>query len=291
MASITIEQIGLLFDQKIGAKLDGFSARIGIIENKVSVGMAEFKDALEAAQVEIAAIKGRLGGIESGSSSDSQGQGSAAKRARSTPTIGSSASADEPDSGSKGNAAPDVCKVRVNTMANTLITKDALTPLVHARMVEANIDPQDGQILGGAFGHSFAVRFKRAEYAKQVLASLRGADGWAQDVVPLPSGTGETVKVFYTMDKTPRQRKIDYAWRKFRGLVQDAAGKLQPPRELQYDPRERLVACEWRSVARLRVLEQERVVINWTPGQQVFSEDEAQRISAALSDVFDKGWG
>ena len=114
---------------------------------------------------------------------------------------------------------------------------------------------------------------------------------WAQDVVPLPSGNGETVKLFYTMDKTSKQRRIDYAWRKFRGLVQEAAGKLQPPRELQYDARDRIIACDWRAVAKLRVLEQDKVLVSWAPGNAVFSEEEKGQISAALADIIDKGWG
>ena len=291
MASVTLEQFALLLDQKIGPKFDAIAARIGIIEKKVEMEMGEFKDALVAVQLEITGIKGKLGACDAGSSCESQGHGSAAKRARSTPTTRSTVSADEPEQGNRGNGAPDLCRVRVNTLANTLITKDALTPIVHARMVEANIDPQDGHILGGAFGHSFGVRFKRPEYAKQFLATLRGADGWAQDVAPLPNGSGESVRIFYAMDKTPQQRRVDYAWRKFRGLIQEAAGKLQPPRVLQYDPRERLVACDWRSVAKLRVLDQGRAAVTWTPGQQVFSDDEAKRISAALSDAVDNGWG
>jgi hypothetical protein len=186
---------------------------------------------------------------------------------------------------SGGTQSGDPTKLHISTFANTLVTKEAITALVHARMAEANIDTRDGRILGGVFGSAFAVRFKKAELTKQFMASLRGASGWVTDMVPLPNGLGETVKVFYNMDKTSKQRRIDYAWRKFRALVREAAAKLQSSPELQYDPRERIIACEWREVARLRVLEQDKMVVNWAANQTILAGDEMARISRVLDDI------
>ena len=171
--------------------------------------------------------------------------------------------------------------------------KESVASVVKQRAEHANLIESDFTFLGGNFGCRFAVRFTREVYANQLMASLRGSGKWEQDTVPSPAvASGSTVALYYSFDKTARQRRIDYAWRRFKAIViKHAEPQSDSQCDLRFDARGRIIATSWREVCRLRLAEKEQITIAWKDGQQVFSPEQTKAIGEAFASAIDQGWG
>ena len=299
MASITIEQIGMLFDQKVGVKLNEFSTRIATIENTVAAGMAEFysgmvefKNALEAAQVEIAAIKGKMECAETGHTNEPQGQGSAAKRSRSTPTSGSSdghggrpaassASSVSTPSFVQGRRVPKGRAI-LTTENHAMVKKEDIIALAESIATDANLDSIPKHIVGGKLAKTFSINFDtkdevlNLQYAKQFVASRFKNGQWAEARVRGPDDAAGAagIKIFINVDKEAVQRRGDYAWRSLRRSI--AAMR----ENVTGDARERTVAVGYIGVARVRFESSTELFhLSWLPhAEKAFTEAERRKL-------------
>ena len=125
------------------------------------------------------------------------------------------------------------------------------------------------------------------------MVSLRSAGSWVKDAVPAPGeASGATVGLYYSYGKTARQRRIEYAWRRFTAIITKHS-ELQSDTQydLRFDPRDGIVASCWREVCRLRVAEKEQIAILWKEGQLVFTLEQTKVIGDAFADALAAGWG
>ena len=206
------------------------------------------------------------------------------KRARSSPPSPPSRSA--PSFSSTGDSSSDTTggdkrKLHITTFKNALLRKADVLATIKQRAERANLADCEWHLVGGSFGKRFAIKFTEPgstgeAHAKQFMASLADGDDWQSDAVVHPSN-GESVKLLYAFDKSAKQRRIDYCWRKLRDIVRKSCAQ---PENLQYDARDRIVALNYRAVCRLKTnLPQNEVTIEWDPYQEVFTDAEKTNIN------------
>ena len=206
------------------------------------------------------------------------------KRARSSPPSPpsrSAPSASTPGDSSTDTTGGDKRKLHITTFKNALLRKEDVLATIKHRAERANLAECEWHLVGGAFGKRFAIKFTEPgstgeAHAKQFMASLVDGDVWQSDAVSHPS-SGESVKLFYAYDKTARQRRIDYCWRKLRDLIKKNCAH---PENLQYDARDRIIAHQYCTICRLKTnLPKNEITIEWDPNQEVFSDAEKTNIN------------
>ena len=99
------------------------------------------------------------------------------------------------------------------------------------------------------------------------------------------------ISVYYAADKSARQRRIDYAWRRFKDAVKVQLPAMDTQGDVRFEPRGHLVVSGWDEVCRLRIGDSDRITIAWKPGQRVFSASQIKTINDALVDALGREWG
>ena len=165
--------------------------------------------------------------------------------------------------------------------------------MVRTRAAHAKLGPDDYTLLGGSIGSRFALRFSRAEQATQFLAAMRGADGWVKDTVQNPSeGASSPILLYYSADKSARQRRVDDAWRRFKDIIKrQAPAQGGAHGELRFEPRDHLVVSGLDEVCRLRVGDKDHITVTWKADQRLFSVAQAKSVNDAMADALSREWG
>ena len=282
-----------LLMQTVLQRVEGVSTQFAVQLEDVRKEIRETRAIVDSTIGEVMLLRDRVTALEN-SSCGSWSPASCAKRARSSPPE-SSTTASPSRSSASADAVPgtcDKCKVHVTTHQAALVPKDAIANVVKARAAHANLGSDDYVLFGGNIGARFTLRFSRAEHASQFLAALRGADGWIKDTVRNPSADASPpIPLYYSADKSARQRRIDYAWRRFKDAVKVQLPAMDTQGDIRFEPRDHLVASGWNEVCRLRIGDSDCITINWKAEQRVFSAGQIKTINDALADALSREWG
>ena len=269
-----MEQTQILFQQVVEQKFD----------------KQEETNMRKMAEIE-ARING-LAGIEAGSTNEPQGQGSATKRSRSTPTFGSSegfggrpaastsSSASTPSS--LQNKRMPKGRVIFTTENHAMVKKEDIVALAERIATDADLDSIPRRIVGGKLAKTFSINFDtkdevlNLQYAKQFVASRFKNGQWAEARVRGPDDAAGAagIKIFINVDKEAVQRRGDYAWRSLRRSI--AAMR----ENVTGDARERTVAVGYIGVARVRFESSSELFhLSWLPhAEKAFTEAERRKL-------------
>ena len=283
-----------LLMQTVLQRAEGVSTQFAGQLEEVRNEIRETRTTVDSTIGEVMLLRDRVTSLENSSSNGSWSGTGSAKGARSSPSESSPGTSGS-RTASSDDAAPgtyDKCKVHVTTHQSALVSKDAVAIVVKARAAHANLGSDDFVLLGGSIGSRFTLRFSRAEHASQFLAALRGADGWIKDTVRNPNADASSqILLYYSADKSARQRRIDYAWRRLKDAIKEQVPSQDMQDGIRVEPRDHLVASGWDEVCRLRVGDKDLITIGWKADQRVFSAAQIKTINDAVVDALNREWG